>query len=328
LTIRVREAQGTTGEGSRENGVSSSGVSPVDSLIAKTPDMREASHLGSLPALRTGEWRRAGRALRASDWWYFSVLPLVSLVGDPRGEADVVLRLLGGILVAALCLAYSYGFNGITDRAMDRDAAKNALAGLAAVPREAALLVAACALAAVGIAATLTPVALLGAGMSLVAATLYSAQPRLKRLPLVGTLVNVLIFAPLPLLAAVGPPSPGMLFLTYCFYVLLTQNQILHELADSDEDVTAGVRTTGVVVGATGVRAIAVVLGPLAALLLWRMQATGSVALLTAALGLCGGATMVALADVRRARQLRVAHRWYSLVVGGVLFALVVRGGA
>jgi len=290
--------------------------------------MREASHVGSLSAPRTGAWRRAVRALRASDWWYFSLVPLVSLVGDPRGEDDVVVRLVGGVLVAALCLAYAYGFNGITDRGMDRDEVKNALAGLAAVPREAALLVAACALAAVGIAAALTPVALLGTGMSLVAATLYSAQPRLKRLPVVGTLVNVLIFAPLPFLAAVGPPSPGMLFLTYCFCVLVTQNQILHEIADSHEDVTAGVRTTGVVVGATGVRVIAVILGPLAALLLWRMQATASVALLAAALGLCGGATMVALGDAQRARQLRVAHRWYSLAVGGVLFALVAGGGA
>src|SRR5262249_52934846 len=98
--------------------------------------------------------------------------------------------------------------------------------------------------------------------------------------------------------------------------------------ADSDEDVAAGVRTTGVVVGVTGVRVIAVILGPLAALLLWRMQATASVALLLAAVGLCGGATMVALGDAQRAGQLRVAHRWCSLVVGGVLFALLARGGA
>ncbi len=256
------------------------------------------------------------------------MLPLVSLVGDTRREEGDVVRLAGGVLVAALCLAYAYGFNGITDRGMDRNEAKNALAGLVAVPREAALLVAACAIAALAIAAALTPVALLGAGMSLVAATLYSAQPRLKRLPVVGTLVNVLIFVPLPLLTAVGPPSPGMLFLTYCFYVLLTQNQILHEIADSHEDLTAGVRTTGVVVGATGVRVIAVILGPLAALLLWRIQATASVALFAAALGLCGGTTMLALGDAQRARQLRVAHRWYSLAVGGVLFALVARGGA
>ncbi len=289
--------------------------------------MREASHVRSLSAPRTGAWRRAGRALRAFDWWYFSLLPLVSLVGDPRSE-DGVVRLVGSVLVAALCLAYAYGFNGITDRGMDRDAAKNALAGLAEVPREAALLVAACALGAVGIATALTPAALLGAGLSLVAATLYSAQPRLKRLPVVGTLVNVLIFVPLPLLAAVDRPSAGMLFLIYCFYVLLTQNQILHEVADSHEDVTAGVRTTGVVVGPTGVRVIAVILGPLAALLLWRLQGTASMALVAAALGMCGGATMVALGDARRAGRLRVVHRWYSLAVGGVLFALLARGAA
>jgi 4-hydroxybenzoate polyprenyltransferase len=294
--------------------------------MAKKRGMREATHVGSMFAARTGAWRRAARALRGSGWWYFSLLPLISLVGDPHGEGDVV-RLVGSVVVAGLCLAYAYGFNGITDRGMDRDEAKNSLAGLVEVPREAAVLVTACALAALGISATLTPVALIGTGMSLVAATLYSAQPRLKALPVVGTLVNGLIFAPLPFLASIGPPSTGMSFLAYCFYVLVTQNQILHEISDSQEDATAGVRTTGMVVGPSGVRVIAVVLGPLAAVLLWRLHATASVALVVAELGLCGGATMVALGDAQRAGQLRAVHRWYSLASGAVLFALVVRGG-
>lgn len=286
----------------------------------------QVSRVGSPSVARTGEWRRAARALRGSGWWYFSLLPLVSLVGDSHGENDVVVRLVGSVVVAGLCLAYAYGFNGITDRGMDLDEAKNSLAGLVEVPREAVLLVAACALVALGIAAVLTPVALVGTGMSLVAATLYSAQPRLKALPVVGTLVNGLIFAPLPFLASVGPPSAGMLFLAYCFYVLVTQNQILHEISDSLEDATAGVRTTGVVVGPTGVRVIAVILGPLAALLLWRLHATASVALIAAVLGLCGGAMMVAVGDAQRAKQLRAAHRWYSLAVGAVLFALAAWG--
>ncbi len=285
-----------------------------------------ASQVGSLSAARTGAWRRAWRALRGSGWWYFSLLPLVSLVGDSHDEGEVGLRLLGSVVVAGLCLAYAYGFNGIVDRGMDRDAAKNSLAGLVEVPREAVVLVVACALVALGIAATLTPVALIGTGLSLVAGTLYSGG--LKRLPVVGTLVNVLIFVPLPLLAVVGPPTPGMLFLIYCFYVLVTQNQILHEIADREEDVAAGVRTTGVAIGATGVRLVAVLLGPLAALLLWRQQAMASPASVAAAFALCGGAAMVALGDVQRAARLRAAHRWYSLAVGAVLFALVARGGA
>lgn len=287
-----------------------------------------ASKVGSVPAAPIGAWRVAARALRAPDWWYFSLLPLVSLVGDSRGDERVLARLVGGVLVAAFCLAYAYGFNGIMDRGMDRDVRKNALAGLAAFPYEAALLVAACGLAALGIAAALTLVALLGVGMSLLAATLYSGQPRLKRLPVVGTLVNVLIFVPLPLLAAAGPPSWGMLLLIYCFYVLVTQNQILHEIGDSEEDLAAGVHTTSVVIGATGVRWIAVALGPLAGLLLWSLKASSSVGLMAAVLALCGGATIVARGDVRRAGRLRVVHRWYSIVVGAVLFALVATGVA
>lgn len=288
--------------------------------------MREASHVDVRPVPRIGAWRRAARALRGSGWWYFSLLPLISLVGDPRGGDAVVWRMVGSVVVAGLCMAYAYGLNGITDRGMDRDEAKNSLAGLVEVPREAVLLVAACALVAVGIAAVLTPMALVGTGMSLVAATLYSAQPRLKAVPFVGTLVNGLIFAPLPFLASVGSPSAGMVFLAYCFYVLVTQNQILHEISDGQEDATAGVRTTGIVVGPTGVRVIAVILGPLAAFVLWRLHAAASVALTAAVIGLCGGATMVALGDAQRAGRLRAAHRWYSLAVGAALFTLVAWG--
>lgn len=278
----------------------------------------------SLSASRSGAWRRAWRALRGSGWWYFSLLPLTRLVGDSYADGDVVLRLVGSVAVAGLCLAFAYGFNGIIDRGMDRDAAKNSLAGLVEVPREAVLLVVGCALVALGIAAMLTPVALLGTGMSLVAGTLYSGG--LKRLPVVGTVVNVLIFVPLPLLALTGPPTSGMLFLIYCFYVLVTQNQIVHEIADSEEDVAAGVHTTGVAIGPTGVRLVAVLLGPVAAVALWQLEPAASIGLIAAAVGLCGGAAMVAVCDVRRAGPLRVAHRWYSLGVGAVLFALVVGG--
>jgi 4-hydroxybenzoate polyprenyltransferase len=290
--------------------------------------MPEATQAAILPVPRTGAWRRAWRSLRASGWWYFSLVPLVNLVGAAPGEDGLVLRLAGGVVVAALCLAYAYGFNGITDRGLDRDAGKNALAGIDAFPREAAVLVAACALAALGIAALVTPIALLGAGLSLLAATLYSGQPRLKRLPVVGTLVNVLIFAPLPLLGVSSAPSAGMILLIYCFYVLVTQNQILHELADSEEDVAAGVHTTGVVIGATGVRLMAVVLGPLAAIVPSRLTEGTSAACVAAGLALCGGAVLLALGDVQRAARLRVAHRWYSIGVGGALFALVVWGAA
>jgi 4-hydroxybenzoate polyprenyltransferase len=281
----------------------------------------------SLSASRVGAWRRAWRALRGSGWWYFCLLPLTSLIGDPRADGDVALRLVGSVAVAGLCLAFAYGFNGIVDRGMDRDAGKNSLAGLVEVPREAVALVVGCALVALGIAAMLTPVALLGTGMSLVAGTLYSGG--LKRLPVVGTLVNVLIFVPLPFLAMVDPPTAGMLFLIVCFYVLVTQNQILHEIGDSEEDLAAGVRTTGVAIGATGVRLLAVLLGPMAVLVLWRAWASASPALtIAAALGLCGGAAMVAFCDEPSAARLRVAHRWYSLAVGAVLFGLVAWVGA
>ena len=85
---------------------------------------------------------------------------------------------------------------------------------------------------------------------------------------------------------------------------------------------------TGVAIGPTGVRLVAVLLGPIAAFVLWHLQPATSVGLIAAAAALCGGAAMVAVCDVPRAGGLRVAHRWYSLGVGEALFALVVGGVA
>ncbi len=279
----------------------------------------------SLDARPVVGWRRALRSVRSPHWWYFTPLPLTSLVGDVAGDLDTIVRCVCGMAVTALCLAYAYGLNGITDRGMDRNAAKNSLAGLDGVPRDAALLVGGCAIGALGIAAAMTPVALLGAAVSLVAGTLYSALLRLKRLPVIGTFVNVMIFAPLPFLAVSGYPSTAVLFLTYCFWVLLTQNQILHEVSDAAEDEAAGVRTTGVVVGPTGVHAIAFLLGPLAAVPLWSMQ-TEFVVRFAAVVALCGGAAIVAFCNRERARPLRFRHRVYSLAAGITLFTLLAWG--
>lgn len=288
--------------------------------------MSKAGGEGAISTLPVDAWRRAVRALRVRGWWYFAVLPLAAAVSDPVVDDRLALRLLTAIVIAALCLGYAFGINTIADRGMDRDGDKNSLAGLAGVPREAAVLVGACAAGAIGIAVALSPIALLGATVSLVAGTLYSTHLRLKRLPVVGTVVNVLIFAPLPLLGVAGTPSLHMWFLTYCFCVLVAQNQILHELADAHEDATGGVRTTGVTVGAAGLPVIAVLLGPLAAVPIVRL-APDPLLLLAAAVALCTGALMVAVCDPQRARRLRVIHRWLSLAAGCVLFAGAARGG-
>src|SRR5262245_29649230 len=87
---------------------------------------------------REDGWLRATRALRASGWWYFGALPLITLAGEPL-SAEPLPRVMGAAIVAALCLSYAYGLNGITDRNLDLDQSKNSLAGLSEVPREAAL---------------------------------------------------------------------------------------------------------------------------------------------------------------------------------------------
>ena len=89
--------------------------------------MGVTSRGGAIAAPRVADWRRAVRALRAPHWWYFTPLPLVALVGDPAGDEHVALRFGAAMLAAALCLAYAYGLNGITDRAMDDNQANSVI---------------------------------------------------------------------------------------------------------------------------------------------------------------------------------------------------------
>lgn len=226
---------------------------------------------------------------------------------------------LAAVVVATGCLAFAYGINGVTDRGLDRAVSKNALAGAASVPREVTTLLVASAVVALGVASLLGFAALGLAACSLFAGFVYSAPPRLKRLPFIGTLANVAIFAPLPILATDLAVSRPVSVLEYVFVVLLMQNQLLHELSDVDEDARGGVRTTGAVLGTWGFRGSALVLGPLAAAPL----AMASIPPLSCALGIGGvlaGAGFLAIVRRESAATHRVRHRLCSLGCGMALF--------
>ncbi|MBL8714908.1 MAG: UbiA family prenyltransferase [Myxococcales bacterium] len=252
---------------------------------------------------------RAFSALRARQWAHFAVLPLAAV--DARtswGRAGL------GVAVACACLAYAYGLNAIADRATDAPE-KNPLAGLDQPPDAVRLLLLGAASIALGLAAPLGVAAVTLAVASLVAGTIYSVGPRWKALPVLGVVANTAIFAPLLGLlgrgARLGP-------LAAVFVGLLVQSQLLHELADTEEDARGGVRTTAQALGARATRRVVVVSATLSAVVAVALSRSLPVAVATVAALVVG--TVVALA-VRAPAEARAWHRRASVVVGALVFA-------
>jgi len=199
------------------------------------------------------------RFLRVRDWFYFLPLPVLSW---SPADADP-LRLVVAAGVAACCLAFAYGWNNLRDSQLDRSSGKNPLVG--GVPSGGApYLTILFSLSAVALAAGawLGPVPGVATGIQLVGSALYSGGPRIKRIPVVGTLTNLLIFCPLAFLCQ-GPLPwvPGLWALTGLFGLVLAQNQLLHEAMDHDEDLADGVRTTAALLGPDVTAMVSGVLG-------------------------------------------------------------------
>lgn len=254
-------------------------------------------------------------ALRAPQWAHFVVLPLASIARDELGSANVAMRVARGVALAALALAYGYGLNAISDRATDVDRRKNPLGGGACPPGVTALVVAT-ALAALAIAATANGAVLAATAVSLASSTVYSVGPRLKALPVVGTLLNAGIFAPL-LFFAVGDGTTAPAHITIAFVALLLQNQLLHERADADEDRAARALTTARVLSERATLAVVAAIGVAGG----AAAIASAHAIVVAALAL---GTAVALAGPRAWARRRVAHRWVSFALGAVLLAFAV----
>lgn len=254
------------------------------------------------------------RALRAPQWLHFLPLPLAgtSPLGLVSGTCSFG-PLLWGLAAAAFGLAHAYGLNAYVERGSDRPGPKNPLVGarpgpLAAAP---ALLCGGLCLLAGWRSGGLPAAALcVGAGL------LYSAGPRLKRRPWLGTLTNAALFA--PLLALVGGPAPPDLpGLQLLFVALLLQNQLLHERADLDEDRRAGARTTAALLGPGGTRRALAALALLGGALAW--PRCSAAAWTAGALGLVLGAALAGHPDPARARRL---HRALALLAGAAAWAL------
>lgn len=255
---------------------------------------------------------------RPTHWLYFVPLPLAAVV---EAHGDVFLRPLAyaaAVLAASGSLAFAYGLNVVSDASLDANPKKNPFAGGRSVPVSVRVALGLVAGGTLGVAVLL---GWLGFGLvvaSLLFGCVYSAGPRLKRYPWVGTAVNLGIFAPLPALLLAAPPTPRFGLLAYTFVVLLAQNQLLHELADVDEDRRGGVRTTATQLSPR-LREFVSLLSLPAILLTTRFH-VGIVSNALAGAAIATGAIALGRLERAGAGARRVHHRYISIVFGVALF--------
>jgi 4-hydroxybenzoate polyprenyltransferase len=198
--------------------------------------------------------------IRIRQWAHFLALPLAGYDTAAASGAATAFALARGVAIAFGVLAFAFLVNAIADRAMDRDARKNPLAQSLTAAGSARLAVAFGA-TALAIAFTASTAVLVATGVALAAGAAYSVGPRLKGVPILGTAMNPMIFAPL-LWVGVGATIPSDLpTLTILFASLLVQNQLLHEAADADEDRGGAVHTTFLLLGPRGTGTAAAITG-------------------------------------------------------------------
>lgn len=226
------------------------------------------------------------------------------------------LSVSSGVLIAAGALAYAYGLNALADCSMDTDKGKNALAGVDEIPGLVRWFVAITGMATLALASAQGTSALIAALVSIFAGTIYSVGPRLKAVPVVGTLLNVPIFAPLLFVGVRNHPPAAMPLLVVCFSVLLVMNQLLHECADLDEDRRGGLVSTALLLGEGRIKPLIIAIalsGGLCAFMLASAPAVGLLAGIT--MLLVGGIALLPAAPALR----RQWHRWGALFAGGVI---------
>jgi 4-hydroxybenzoate polyprenyltransferase len=157
-------------------------------------------------------------------------------------------------------------------------------------------------------------------------AWVYSMGPRLKRIPLVGSLANLGNFAPLLFVGMHGDALPaGFAAVAVAFCAILLQNQLIHEAGDATEDRGGGIRTTWLTLGPAWTTALAAALGLVAA-----VAAAGAVSpALRAPAALLSAAVFAAAhplllwrraADPPAAARLRLTQRAWAVLFGAALY--------
>lgn len=263
------------------------------------------------------------RLYRVPEWAHILPLPLATF--DLAAPLDVSLPAAArGIANAFAILAFGFLLNAVSDRHVDRDTRKNPLLlpasvdyrwSLALLPTLSVLL------------ASFSPwPAQLATFACLFLGCVYSVGPRLKSIPVVGSLLNAVGFTPILILGMSGPElPPGFGNVALTFAALLLQNQFLHEAGDCIEDRASGIRTTWLTLGPRWTALLAAGAG-LAALLAAAgvTAAGGQVAVLLLIGGVFGLGFPLLLARPQlspaSAARLRVYHRWCSVAAGSSLY--------
>lgn len=267
------------------------------------------------------------RLYRVKDWVHFLPLPFAGWIADP--EHPGLGALLGGVLGWGLGLAYTSAINQAYDDRVDRMwKAKNPVGGVFN-RRQAIALSLPPAVASLVVLALLAPMGLLPGVALLVAATLYSAPPRLKRFPVLGTLWNLLVGVPGFFFA--GRPSVTELPLrplVGLFAVLLLGSQLIHEAQDRDDDAVGEVKT----IATEGGRRVALIAA--SALVIatpligwWLAEGVARRVEITIACSLFAagwGALLwsrVRCEDGEELKRLRLGYRYSVICLGAVIFA-------
>jgi 4-hydroxybenzoate polyprenyltransferase len=255
--------------------------------------------------------------LRVHHWLHFLALPLASW--DPKAHAALA-HLVRAEATAFAVLGFGYLLNGVTDRRHDAPG-KNPLTsedeGAIRASTRASGLLALGALALGAVAPWPVPVA---AAIAVGTGFVYSSGPRLKTVPLVGTLLNAAAFGPLLWLGTCPSGVPAHTApLAVCFSGLLLQNQLLHEAADIEEDTRGAIHTTVRLVGLRGAALLAALAGTAPAVTFAHWGMTARAAVVAAVFGV--GVPLAMLrrgGDPRGVATVRAAQRWLSLAVGAL----------
>ncbi len=265
------------------------------------------------------------RLYRVRDWLHFIPLPAAGWIA---GDARSLSALAGGTIAWTFGLAYMSAVNQAFDDRLDRPG-KNPV-GARLTRRTALVWSLPAALGCLATSVVCVPSRWHVAAMLLVASTVYSAPPRLKRVPLVGTLWNVVLALPgLVMADAARAGHPSFNALACAFSLMLLASQLIHEAADRDDDQSGGVSTIAVVAGPRGaLLAAALSLAALPPVAWWLACAMPHRALFTAALCLFAAPWSISLAtralrgDLRDLRALRMRYRYTAIAAGAAAFAL------
>lgn len=268
------------------------------------------------------------RLYRVRDWLHFLPLPLAGWIA---GGARSPTALAGGLTGWALALAYMSAVNQAFDDRLDRRPDKNPV-GVGISRRDALLRALPAALGSLAAVALGAPSRWPAAVLLLAAATAYSAPPRLKRVPIVGTLWNVVIALPgLTLADTARADHPSFAAVAGVFSLLLLASQLVHEAEDRDDDRAGAISTVAVLTGAKGaLTAATTTLAVLPLVAWWLSRAMHRRALFTAAvLAFSAGwvaalATRLARGDLRGLRDVRLRYRHTAVALGAVAFALTL----